>query len=137
VAYATDQFKEFRLEYGVGENPASWENLVSGIRDQYRQPERLYTWDLADVPRGKVTLRIYMESTEERYAEYRLRLDLQHPEPTVTPTATPTLTPTATETPQPSATPTLPQVPTLTPTVTPTNSGGLIPAILTAVGGGG
>ena len=137
VAYATDQFKEFRLEYGVGENPASWENLVSGIRDQYRQPERLYTWDLADVPRGKVTLRIYMESTEERYAEYRLRLDLQHPEPTVTPTATPTLTPTATETPQPSATPTLPAAPTSTPTVAPTSSGGLIPAILTAVGGGG
>lgn len=141
VAYATDQFREFRLEYGLGDNPASWETLVSGITEQHRQPERIYTWDLTEVPQGKITLRVYMESTEERYAEYRLHLDLQHPEPTVTPTPTITLTPTATPTMTLTPTPTLPASATptitMTPTPTATSSGGLLPSILTAIASGG
>jgi penicillin-binding protein 1C len=139
VAYATDQFREFRLEYGLGEDPASWETLVDGITEQHRQPERIYTWDLAEVPQGKVTLRIYMKSTEDRYAEYRLMVDLQHPEPTATPTPTTTLTPTPTPTLAPTLTPTPPAsvtpMNTLTPTLTAT-SGGLLPSILTAIAGG-
>lgn len=143
VAYATDQFREFRLEYGIGDDPATWETLVDGISEQYRQPERIHTWDLSEIPQGKVTLRIYMKSTEDRYADYRLVIDLQHPEPTVTPTPTTTLTPTPTMTITPTPTATLPAsptptitiTPTITPTVTPT-SGGILPSILTAIASG-
>ena len=139
VAYATDQFREFRLQYGIGDNPATWETLVDGITEQYRQPERIYTWDLADVPRGKVTLRVYMKSTEDYYADYRLVVDLQHPEPTATPTPTITLTPTPTPTLIPTLTPTLPASVTPESTLTPTPTvtpGGILPAILTAIAGG-
>ncbi len=139
VAYATDQFREFRLEYGIGDNPATWETLVDGINEQYRQPERIHTWDLTEVPQGKVTLRIYMKSTEDRYADYRLVVDLQHPEPTVTPTPTITLTPTPTSTMTPTVTPTLPVSATPASTLTPTptaTSGGILPSILTAIAGG-
>jgi len=138
VAYATDQFERYRLEYGMGENPGSWEVLVDGITEEHREPERIYTWDLSEVPQGKVTLRIYMESTEQRYADYRLVIDLQHPEPTMTPTPTTTLTPTPTLTitPTPTATLTPSTTPTITmtPTVTPT-SGGILSPILTAISG--
>ena len=139
VAYATDQFKKFRLEYGIGEDPATWETLVDGITEQYRQPERIYTWNLSEVPRGKVTLRVYMESTEDRHADYQLVVDLQHPEPTATPTPTITMTPTPTPTLLPTLTPTLPAsvTPAITLTPTPTaTSGGILPAILTAIAGG-
>jgi penicillin-binding protein 1C len=139
VAYATDQFREFRLEYGIGDNPATWETLVDGVTEQYRQPERINTWDLSEVPQGKVTLRVYMKSTEDRYADYRMVIDLQHPKPTVTPTPTTTLTPTPTMTITPTPTATLPASPTPTITLTPmptATSSGILPSILTAIASG-
>lgn len=140
VAYATENFREFRVEYGLGDDPASWETLIGGITQQYRQPERIYTWDLGEEPRGKITLRMYMRSVEDgRYAEHRIHLDLQQPLPTATPTATATPLPTVTTTPtlEPTSTPTLPLPGTLVPTLTLTpTSVGVIPALLTAIGGG-
>ncbi len=104
VAYANGGFRRFRLEFGVGDDPASWQTLVENLDSAYRNPERIYSWDLATLPPGTVTLRLYMESDHDTYAEKRIRLNLLVPTPTATPTATPTLTPT----------------PTMTPTITPT-----------------
>jgi hypothetical protein len=58
--------------------------LRDGMTDQYRTPENIYTWDLKDVDNGTVTLRIYMTSTQGRYAERRIKLNLQVPTPTPT-----------------------------------------------------
>ncbi len=113
---ATANFKEYRLEYGLGENPDKWE-LLDRSKASVPQPDKIYTWDLSELPPGPVTLRLYMESTEDTYAEVRLHLDLQVPTPTPTPTPTETPTPTPTPTWTPSPTPT-PAPPTDTPTPT-------------------
>ncbi|MEJ5203347.1 MAG: hypothetical protein WHV66_14060, partial [Anaerolineales bacterium] len=120
VVNATKDFDDFRLEYGIGDDPASWRVLLKNITKQYDKPERLITWDLKDVPPGKVTLRIYMRSTRDTYAEKRIHLIMQHPTVTPTVTTTPTLTPTETPTPIPTDTPTLTPSPTQTSTQTPT-----------------
>jgi penicillin-binding protein 1C len=123
VVKATSDFKDFRLDWGKGENPSQWENLVKGITSQYDQPERIYTWHLDEVEAGTITLRIRMESTKGGFAEKKIRLDIQVPTPTPTPTLTPTVTPTPTETLLPTLTPTITQTPvptaTLTPSLTP------------------
>lgn len=117
VVKATANFKSFRLEWGRGDNPSEWNRLVDNISNQYANPERIETWDLQEIPPGVVTLRIYLESTEnDRFAERRIRLNLNVPTPTPTPTPTSTVTPTPTSTLEPTLTPT----PTLAPTQTET-----------------
>ncbi len=118
VVYATRDFDDFRLEYGIGDDPAHWKALLKNVTKQYEKPERLITWDLKDVPPGKITLRIYMRSTRDTYAEKRIHLIMQHPTVTPTITVTPTLTPTETLTPIPTDTPT--PIPSSTQTSTPT-----------------
>jgi len=121
VVQATANFRSFRLEWGQGEDPVEWRPLTDNIPNQYPNPERIYTWDLTEVPDGTVTLRIYMESTDaDRYAERRVRLNLNVPTPTPTLTPTLTVTPTPTQTLVPTATPTVTTTPTVTatPTVT-------------------
>jgi hypothetical protein len=121
VARASQNFKSFRLEWGRGDNPSEWTPLVENITNQYSNPERIYTWDLRDIPAGMITLRVFMESTDsDRHAEKRIRLNLNVPTPTPTPTPTITITPSPTNTLVPShtPTPTLTPVPTETPTPT-------------------
>ena len=103
VVSATSQFKDFRLQYGVGKDPVDWKNLGKKITDQYKQPGLIYSWDITGIPSGQITLRIYMDSTEGRYAEKRIHLDIEVPTPTPTETAVPTDTQTAT--PEPTDTP--------------------------------
>ena len=74
-------------------DPPEWKTLIEGQTEQYDPPERIYTWDVSDITAGTVTLRIYVTSTEDTYAEKRIRLNLQ------VPTSTPTITPTPTVTP--------------------------------------
>lgn len=105
VVYADDDFRDFRLQYGVGDDPVEWKNLVKDITEQYRQPERIYTWDLKDVPSGRITLRIYLRSTEDTYADRRIQLRIDVPTPTPTRTPTPTVTSTITPTPTETLTP--------------------------------
>jgi penicillin-binding protein 1C len=119
VVYASDHFSHYRLDFGYGENPNEWQVLRDGMTAQYRTPENIYTWDLKDVRNGVVTLRIYMSSTQGRFAERRIRLNLQVPTPTPTPTPTATPTDLPTFTPTPTQTPTITPSPTLTPTPTP------------------
>lgn len=110
VVNATNYFDNFRIDWGRGDDPEDFEMLKEGIRDQYQQPEMIYTWDLKDVPAGKITLRIYITSNVGTYAEKKIRLDIQ------VPTQTPTVSPTPTQTPQATITPSLtPFVPTDTP----------------------
>lgn len=128
VVDATTNFKNFYLEYGVGINPSSWMNLVNDGGNKSPQPQKLLTWDLGDVPPGLITLRLYMRSDNNGYAEKLLRLNIQVPTrtPTATattkPTSTSTSTSTVTPTPSPTLTPTLTQTPTLTPTPSPTTA---------------
>lgn len=133
---ATENFKNYRLEYGLGDDPVDWKVLTDHVTEQHDPPDRIYTWDLTDVPEGEITLRIYMKSTKDTYAEQRIHLNLKVPTPTPTvtqtatitptitltptPTLTPTITSTFTNTPTPTATRTLTPTPTLTPTETPT-----------------
>ncbi len=127
-ADATSGFKSVRLEFGRGDDPVDWELLAKG-NQPLPQVEKKNTWDLLNFPAGVVTLRLYMESTENTWAETYLRLNIQVPTPTPTPTLTPTATPTPTptelptETPTPSETPHLPKA-TDTPTGTPSPDGG-------------
>jgi hypothetical protein len=129
VVNATAHFKSFYLEYGEGDNPSSWMRLVEEGGNASGQPQKMLTWDLSGLPSGTVTLRLFMKSDDNGYAEKLLRLNIQvptrTPTPTLTPTATSTPTPTSTVTltPSPSATPspTMTPSPTETPTLTPTS----------------
>lgn len=111
VIHTPDDLRRWRLEYGLGDEPSEWKTLLENQTAQYHNPERIFTWDITDLPAGRVTLRIYMESTEDTYAERTIHINLQAPTPTPTLTPTVTETPTATVTPQPTETPT----PTATP----------------------
>ena len=104
VVKATKNFEKFKLQYGVGNNPEKWKNLVKS-EEQYDQPEKLINWDVYEADASRITLRIYMESKQNTYAEKRIRLNLLVP--TLTPTATsePTETPYPTETAYPTDTP--------------------------------
>ena len=103
------------MQYGVGNDPVDWKNLVKKSTNQNKQPGAIYSWDLTGVPSGKITLRIYLDSTQGRYAEKRIHLDLEVPTPT--PTETPLPADTETPTPEPTDTPIAP--PTDVPTSVP------------------
>ncbi len=120
VVKATANFKDFRLEWGPGEDPQEWKVLVDNITDQYPNPERIYTWDLSELPAGPVTLRVWLNSTDsDQHAEKRIHLTLNVPTPTPTATPTATVTPTMTSTPTVTLTP-LPSLTPVPPTATKT-----------------
>ncbi len=110
-ADATQWFDYYRLEYGPGNDPLQWETIE---REQVpvKDTDRLARWELDELPAGEVTLKLYLHSLEDTYAEYKILLNLQVP----TPTPTPTNTPTPTETPTITLTPTITSTPTETPT---------------------
>ena len=56
-------------------------------------PEMIYEWDLSELEAGLYTLRLYMTSTEDTYAERKIRVLIDVPTPTPTPTETPLPTP--------------------------------------------
>jgi penicillin-binding protein 1C len=119
VIKASANFREFSLRWGPGDDPQEWKPLVESNASQYETPERIHSWDLNDIPAGRVTLRIRITSLEEgRFAEKRIHLNLNAPTRTPTPTPTVTITPTLTNTPTPTPTPTITSTPTVT--VTPT-----------------
>jgi len=133
-------FKDFHLDYGIGDDPVDWEVLYTGNAAS-DQPQFLIDWDVSKVRVGGVTLRIYLTSDHDTYAVRKLHLNLQVPTPTVTPTVTPTQTPTPTRTPTitntplpsatPTPTPTWTPTPTFTPTATSTASETPTPTVVT------
>lgn len=112
TASADADFKEWRLEFGIGENPDSWNVLAES--DKPVEDGTLTTWNLTGVPNGVVTLRLTLigKNTE---VDKRLRLNLNLPTPTAPP-PTPTVTPSPTLPPPPTETPTVFIPPTETPT---------------------
>ncbi|NPV85964.1 MAG: hypothetical protein HPY45_08150 [Anaerolineae bacterium] len=111
IVDATEGFKDFVLQYGLGDEPSQWIQLGDKVTQQIKYPDILYVWFLDGTQNGRVTLRLYLASTEDGYAEKRIHLNL------LAPTSTPTVTPTLTPTPVPTQTP----IPTeiLIPTITP------------------
>jgi penicillin-binding protein 1C len=110
-ASATGDFKDWILEYGVGNDPDIWPDLVHR-GDPIESVDKLLDWDVSDLPNGPVSLLLTVRSQAGGHASLRVRLQLLLPTPTPTPTFTPTPSPTATSTPTPSATPS----PSATPT---------------------
>jgi len=111
-----DQWFDFvRLEFGRGSNPKEWKTLKKR-KQPFDKPDLFYKWDLTEFRSGTITLRLFMHSTKDTYAEKLIRINIQIPTPTPTPTPTFTPTPTATLTPVPTYTP------TTTPTQPPTNT---------------
>ncbi len=121
IANATQWFDYVRLEVGRGDDPVEW-RLLEERRDAFDSPAKFYSWDVTNVAEGLVTLRLFMHSTEDTYAELKIRLNLQVPTPTPTPTPWPTSTPTPTLTPSPTSTPEPTYTPTEPPTPTPTEA---------------
>jgi len=95
VVKATENFKSFKLQYGVGNNPSKWHTLYSSD-NQEKEPEKLVTWDVYQADSARVTLRILMTSTRNTNAEKRIHLNLN------VPTLTPSPEPTITVTPEPT-----------------------------------
>jgi len=62
---------------------------LNGGKSPIRNSELLYTWNLADVPNGIVTLRLKVFSTKEGYAERFVRLEVQNSPPPPPPTFEP------------------------------------------------
>ena len=118
LAFASADFLNFQLDYGIGENPVEWFRLTES-NQPVTQASMIYKWDLAEIPSGVITLRLTMHSIRNTSAEKLLHLNIQVPTRTPTPTATATVTPTPTATATLTPTPTATLVPTNTPTPTP------------------
>lgn len=120
TAFADSGFKQWRLEFGLGEAPNSWTTLAES--NTPIEDGTFTTWNVSGLPNGIVTLRLTLIGDRTDINE-RIRLNLSLPIPTV-PTETPTPTPTPTETPTqiiipPTDTPTATPTETPTPTATP------------------
>ncbi len=119
VVMATKNYKDFRLQYGLGEKPGKWITLEDWDSNEYTRTTKLTSWDLSEITSPVVTLRLVVRSTKNTTAETRitLRLNLPTLTPTLTPTETVTPTPTLTVTPTPTEiVPTETPVPTATET---------------------
>jgi len=122
VADVPSGFKDFKLEYGLGEEPGEWRDLAGPFDSPRSSPDRLVTWDASELTGNLVTVRLIMYGTDDNYAEKRIHLILNVPpptpvpQPTATPTLEPTITPTFTEIPP---TLTVTSVPTETSTIQP------------------
>jgi hypothetical protein len=111
TASSSGSFKKWLLEFGIGEDPATWTTLAEN--DKPVEDGTLTTWNISSLPNGIVTLRLTLIG-ENADIDERIRLNLNLPIPTV-PTATPT--PTHLPTSTPTLTPFLPSTPTETPTI--------------------
>jgi membrane peptidoglycan carboxypeptidase len=108
-ANAEQGFRRWRLEYGLGADPNSWNGLTDS--DQPVDGGLLYTWDMSGLPNGTIAVRLTLVGEHTDLEEIRyINLNL------ATPTAPATDTPVPTDTPLPfTASP----VPTDTPVFIP------------------
>lgn len=117
IVDATDWFDSYEITYGKGDKPVKWKKLTQS-KNRMPNPGKLYSWDVSELKQGIYTVRVFLKSKKDTYAELLLHIKLQVPTPTPTPTNTPTLTPTLTPTSTPTNTPTLTSTSTFTPTPT-------------------
>ncbi len=130
IVTVSENFGDWTLEYGEGEDPSKWVVLVEKSDDEYKTVEKLAAWDFLEeeLSDGIFTLRLTLRGKKgDAIAERLIHVTLVLPPPTSTPTSPPTATstavptstalPTATFTPAPS--PTDAASPTSPPTDTP------------------
>jgi hypothetical protein len=119
-AAAQEDFDDWVLEYGIGNDPSSWPDIARSTTP-VEEPKRLIDWDPKGLPNGPVTLRLTVRTEQGGKASALLHLLLNLPAPTATPTTPPTAVPTATATPTetPTPTPTDTATPSETPSPTP------------------
>ncbi|MFN2304769.1 MAG: transglycosylase domain-containing protein, partial [Anaerolineales bacterium] len=96
---ATQNFDYYRIEWGKGSEPLTWDVLVEDVHTPQETPGVLYEWDLEEIEPGTITLKFTIHSTEDTYAEKLISLNIELPTPTPTETSTPTETPTPSPTP--------------------------------------
>jgi hypothetical protein len=120
---ATADFRSWRAEFGLGQDPDSWTTLADG-----KQPVDdglLFNWDLSNLDNQTITLHLYIEG-KKGYAERFVHFSLALPAPTARPTNTPIPPDTSTTTAKPTQTPAPPAtstpVPPATDTPIPTNT---------------
>ncbi len=120
VIDATGNYRNFTLDFGKGKDPGNWMRLDKNSVDPAPRAQKIFTWEMSDMERGFITLRLLMKSSNGGYAEKKIVLELRLPTPTPTPTKRPTSTPTPTPT-EPIITETVPpyETPTPQPTETP------------------
>jgi membrane carboxypeptidase/penicillin-binding protein PbpC len=107
TANATGDFKSWRLEFGLGNNPGDWTVLAQS--DQPVNNALMFNWDLSNLPNQTITLHLYVKGANG-YAEKFIHFSVAvpTPTPTITPFPTPTDTPVPvipTDTPAPTDTP--------------------------------
>ncbi len=122
-------FKDFQLSVGTGDNNLDSKKLGGLINQAAKDPTKIYSLDMSDIPPGPFTLVIRLNSTHDLYYAKKF-IHLVNSVPTPTPTFTPTAT--FTETPTETPTTTMTPVPTLTstpvpPTAAPTNTNTPLP----------
>jgi 1A family penicillin-binding protein len=112
IVDATANFKDYYLEYGLGEKPSKWKIITPAGGSASSNQQLIATWGINSLPNGTITLRLVMEGKHGVYAKKTIHVKIATPTPTttMTPTESPTLTPTET------------QLPTETPTETPTEA---------------
>jgi 1A family penicillin-binding protein len=118
-ATADKGFKKWKLEYGVGADPASWTTLTES--DKPVEDGQLYSWDLSSLPNGVVSLRLTLVGENAEVKKLvKLNVDLYAPViPTVQLTVTPESTSTDLPTPEVIIPPTDTPIPTEIPTLVP------------------
>lgn len=123
VANATAGFDHWQLDVANGTNPdnANWKTLTREDR-QIKDPESVYTWNLAEADNGHVLLRLRVESKDGGYAERLLHLRIDYTPPTPIPEPTETDVPEPTQTRRPPDTPVPSETPRPTETPVPTET---------------
>ncbi len=114
MAGATDEFQDWILEYGIGNDPVTFPDVIRS-ETEFKQPDKLLDWDLSDIPNGPLMLKLTVRGKNGGKATVSLRVSVGLPTPTPTATASPTPTDTPTNTPTPTLTPSLTPVPSDTP----------------------
>jgi penicillin-binding protein 1C len=133
VADVPNDFEHWRLWWGVGDTPSEWKPVNDRMTSTVKDVSKLTSWDMKDVPTGRISLKLHIEGNHDEYVDKIIHLNIQVPTPTATLTPTPTLTSTPTLTPTftpvpPSATPVAPTSTPLPPTETPPPEPSLTPA---------
>ncbi|MFP3855071.1 MAG: transglycosylase domain-containing protein, partial [Anaerolineales bacterium] len=84
-AAATDNFRDWILEYGVGNNPSSFPDIARGGQ-QREDPDKLTDWNPQNLSDGSVILRLTVRGENGGKATREIRINLRFPTPTPTPT---------------------------------------------------
>lgn len=110
-----DDFSHYAVQYGIGDNPLGWGEVAR--KDFPLEDGVLAAWDTRSRSNGVYSLRVVVFDRQgNQAASPAVRVTVNNPEPTITPTPTQTTTPTITPTPTITLQPTATTTPSTTPT---------------------